>query len=189
MPNSRIESAFLLDDNILETLGAWTTDGNNLVGGGGNLLGSNDFFGFNFITNGIVRGGFRDSGEFFLSEGSLNPQSNYIHRIRNEETNTNVPVTLFSFNIPDNRVFKFHADVNFITEDGLTWGNFERKITARREGILADNSKETFNYTERFGDTSTNAYWERSGNLVELKIKGVTGQPTFFSAMIKYFGA
>jgi hypothetical protein len=189
MPNSRMEIATVLNDDVLEALGAWTTDGNLLIGGGGQLLGSRDFFGFNFITNNIVRGGFRDTGEFFLAEGSLNPQSQYIHQVKNAETNNNTPLTVFQFNIPDNRVFKFHADINFITEDGLTWGNLERKITARREGALADSSKETFNYTERFGDTSIDAYWERSGNLVELKVRGVTGQPTFFSAFIKYFGA
>lgn len=189
MPNSRIEAANLINDDILETLGAWTTDGNLLIGGGGNLLGSNDFFGFNFITSGIVRGGFTASGEFFISEGSVNPHTRRHQLIRTGESINNTPITLYSFNLLDDRVFKFHADVNFITEDGLSWGNVERRITARREGSLVNNTKETFSYTERKGDTSINAYWERSGNLMELKVKGVSGQTTFFSTYINYFGA
>ncbi len=189
MPNSRIESAFSLSQDDIKAIGAWTTDGNNLLAGGGQLLGSLDFFGFNFITNGIVRGGFKDTGEFFVSEGNTNTPTRFHHLVRTLNTFNNSAQTIFSFNLLDNRVFKFHADVNFITEDGLTWGNVERRITARREGALANNTKETFSYTEKEGDTSVNAYWIRSGNLMELKVKGIIGQQTFFSTYINYFGA
>lgn len=189
MPNSRIETAFFIDDNVLEKAGAWTTNGNHLLGGGGQILGSLDFFGWNMITNGEVRGGFTNDGQFFLSEGNLNSPTRRFHLIRAIETVNNTPVTIFSFNILDNRVFKFHGDINFITEDGLSWGNVERKVLARREGALVDNTQETTNYTERVGNQSIDAYWKRSGNLMELKVVGVAGQITYFNSFINYFGA
>lgn len=189
MPNSRIEAAPFLNDDIIEAAGAWTTNGNNLLGGGGDKLGSLDFVGWNMITSGNVRAGFTNDGQFFLSEGNLNTQSRRYNLIRTAETNNNTPITIYSFNIPDNRVFKFSADVNFITDNGLNWGNVERKVTARREGSLVDNSKESTDYTERFGNKSIDAYWERSGNLMELKVKGLIGQITYFSSYINYFGA
>jgi hypothetical protein len=189
MPNSRIEAAFFLDDNILEKAGAWTTNGNTLLAGGGDVLGSLDFVGWKMVTSGAIRAGFTNDGQFYLSEGNLNAHSRRYHLIRTQESINNTPLTIFSFNIPDNRVFKFSADVNFITDDGLSWGNVERKMTSRREGALVDNSKETTEYTERFGNKSIEAYWERSGNLMELKVKGLNGQATYFSSYINYFGA
>ena len=188
MPNSRIEAATIINEELLESLGAWTTNGNNLLGGGGQLLGSNDFFGFNFITNGIVRGGFRNTGEFFLAEGSLNPQTQNVSLVRTQTTMDNNPQTIFSFNLLDERVFRFNASIVFTTNDNLSWGSLDRSITARRVAALAENTQETSSYTEREGNTSIDAFWERSGNLVELKVRGLNGQNVFFTGFINYFG-
>ena len=189
MPNSRIEAATFLSDEQLELLGAWTTDGNNLLGGGGDLLGSNDNFGWFFITNSIRRGGFFNTGEFFLSTDGLNPDHRAVFKPLRFSTSDETDQTKFTFTIPDNTVYNFNVGLQFRNQAGTSWGRLQRLITVNREGITVTNSDMTYPETERFNADGSNVRWNINGNDIEMIVNGLIAQDLIWTGLIRYQGA
>ena len=188
MPNSRIEASNFLSDDQLELLGAWTTNGNNLLGGGGSLLGSNDDFGWFFITNGIRRGGFFNSGEFFLSINGLNPDHRAVFKPLRFQTVDDSDQVAFSFNIPDLTVYNFNVGVQFRNQDGDSWGRLQRMFTVNREGAVVTSSDQTFPETERFNSDEVNARWTVNGTTIELLVNGLNAENLIWTGLVRYQG-
>lgn len=188
MPNSRIEASNTLNDDQLELLGAWTTNGNNLLGGGGGLLGSNDNFGFFFITNGIERAGFFNTGEFFLADSAFNPNHRAVFKPLRFQTIDELDQVVFSFSMPTDTVYNFNIGVQFRNEDGANWGRLQRSVTANRVGGVVTLSLETFPETERFNAATSNVRWVLSGTTVQLVVNGLSGTSLIWSGLVKYQG-
>ncbi len=188
MPNSRIETSGTYNLEQLETLGCWVTQGNHLGFGGGNKLGSLDNYTFHFITNNQNRGGFRETGERFLTNPSGNIYSEYRELTKNLVTNDDSEDYIFRFYIPDKTMYKFSIDINYLSEDYLSWGNFERKIVCLRNNLNVTISKPTMNYTEST-DKRIEAYWKFYGNELRFNVKGVSATNIVWTAKINYFGA
>ncbi len=188
MPNSRIETAFFLTEDDIELLGAWTTNGNNLLGGGGDKLGSLDNFGFEFITSGIRRGGFLDSGEFYLQQNGANLNSKYVKKPIRFITSDELDFNAFSFLIPDNTTYKFNVELQYRQSGGNIWGGFERKILVNRAGILSTKTLETMPFTERVNSIDTNIEWILNGNTIELNVNGISSSNLVWSGLISYQG-
>lgn len=189
MPNSRIEAATFLSDDALELLGAWTTDGNNLLGGGGDLIGSTDNFGFFFLTNSIRRGGFLNSGEFFLATNGSNPDQRAVFKPLRFTTDDETDQVKFSFTIPDNTVYNFNVGVQFRNANGTSWGRLQRSFTVNREGVLISNTDLTYPETERFNANGTKTQWIVNGNDVELVVNGLIAEDLIWTGLVRYQGA
>lgn len=187
MPNSRIEAAFFVSDEIIEALGAWTTDGNNLIGGGGDLIGSIDDFGFFFLTNSVRRGGFLNTGELFLQQSQANLDHRNVWKVVRTETNDALDTNAFTFSMPSNTTYKFSASVQYRGDAGTDWGGFERKVMAHRDGGTS-LTEQTFPFTEREGDSGTNARWTVSSNDVSLTLNGIAATNVVWSVIIQYQG-
>lgn len=188
MPNSRIEAAFRLTTDVIEALGAWTTDGNNLGAGGGDLLGSLDNYPFYFITNGIKRGGFQNTGEFFLTTNNLNPESNHRFKTFRLQTNDDIETVAFSFSLADKTTYFMNAEVVYQASGSAAYGALERKICYNRNGTSTIN-KEHSTYTDRVGNLTTNMRWRLTGNTAELVVKGIAATNLIWSGMIRTQGS
>ena len=188
MPNSRIstDNEFTIDE--LDLLGAWVTNGNSLIGGGGNLLGSTDNFGFFFLTNNVIRGGYKNTGERFLRNDSSETYSEYKETTRKLITNDNLEECIFKFFIPTNTIHKFTVNINFLSEDLETWGNFERKITILKTPTEIKMSRPTYIYSE-----STNhdikVYYKVVGDELRFYVNGLPSKKVTWTSYINYFGA
>ena len=188
MPNSRIETSNFLSDDQLELLGAWTTSGNTLQGGGGDELGSNDNFGWFFITNSIKRGGFFNSGEFFLSQNGSNPDHRRVSKVLRFQTLDDSDQVEFTFNMPDKTVYHFDATFNYRNQDGTIWGRLRRSILVNREGAILNISPQTFLETERFGNFDTDMNFLINGTTVELTFNGVDATNLIWTGLVRYQG-
>lgn len=188
MPNSRIESSGIWSEDQLELLGAWVTDGNNLLAGGGNVLGSNDNFPFYFITNGQRRGGFNELGEFFLCDNPSSFESFLRERVKKIETISDEENVIFSIYIPNDTVMNFFSKVIYLTKDALSFGTIGRDVTCLRKGNVITFTGETMPITERKGNQTTKTFFRANGNAVELVVKGILGTSLKVSGQLKYQG-
>jgi hypothetical protein len=188
MPNSRIESSGLWSEDQLELLGAWTTDGNNLLSGGGQVLGSLDNFPFYFITNGLRRGGWSESGEFFLCDSFSSPDSYLREKVKKIETLSDEESVAYSIYMPDDTMMNFSFKVLYLNKDGSSFGTLGRDITALRKGSSINFSSETYSVSERKGNKETKTFVRQNGNLVEFGVKGIQATSLKWSCQFKYQG-
>lgn len=186
MPNSRIETGGITQEQ-LESIGGWTTDGNELFAGGGNLLGSTDNFNWYYITNNIRRGGWSTTGERLLIP-DINEGDSWFREIpKRKQTFDDFTDYIFRFFMPDNTLYKFSININFVDETKTNWGNFERKITVLRENGNMHLSRVTFPYTETT-NKAIEGYWTNFGNEVRFNIKGLALNTITWTAYVNYFG-
>lgn len=188
MPNSRIESSGLWSEDQLELLGAWTTDGNNLLSGGGQVLGSLDNFPFFFITNGLRRGGWSESGEFFLCDSYSSPDSFLREKVKKIETLSDEESVAYAIYVPDDTMMNFSFKVLYLSKDGSSFGTLGKDVSCLRKGDTISFSSETNQVTERKGSKVTNSFIRKNGNLVEFVVKGINGQSLKWSCQFKYQG-
>jgi hypothetical protein len=188
MPNSRIEAAFTLTDDIIETLGAWTTDGNALGVGGDNLLGSTDNFEFFFITNGIRRAGFLANGYRFLQTPGTSTGGHARYRELTFETQTTdaTETVVFSHAIADNTNYRYQAHTQFLSQDNSEYGGFQRSIIARRL-TSTTLGKEHAHFTD-VTDLNTRSFWRVQTNVMQFVVQGLAATTINWSGMITFQG-
>jgi hypothetical protein len=188
MPNSRIETSGLWSKKQLELFDIWTTDGNALISGGGNVLGSTDNYPFFFITNGLKRAGFNEAGEFLLCDYLATPETYLKEKVKKIETQSDEEVIPFSIYVPDDTLINFSVKMIYLNKDGSNYGTIARDITCLRKGSTIIFTGETNIITERIGNKSTSLFFRQNVNAVEIVIKGITGLSLKWSSQLKYQG-
>ena len=188
MPNSRLEVSPIITPEIIEALGVWMTTGNNLLAGGGQILGSKDNFGYFFIANDVKIGGFFNSGEFFLSQDELNPDHRAVFKTIKFETNDDTDQNPFIFTLPNKTIYNFKIGLQFRSANGASWGRLVRTVSANREAGLMDITKNTYPESERVGANNVETVWEKNGLTVRLKVNGLPATNLKWSGLIQYQG-
>lgn len=188
MPNSRVEIAAAINSDDIENAGGWLTTGNNLGAGGGDRIGSKDNFRWKFITNNIVRGGWDTDGSLYIVENETFPDRELHTLMRSASTNSLTPETLFSFNIPDRRIYSITFDIVYLNELNTNFGRISRSVSFHRDGGALSLSKETSEITEKYGNKGIDANFINLGNELQIQVQGLSGDNIKFSGMIKYHG-
>jgi hypothetical protein len=188
MPNSRIESSGIWSEDQLELLGAWTTDGNNLLSGGGNIIGSLDNFPFYFVTNGLRRASFNELGELCLIDSPSNFSSFKREKVKTCETNSDEEVVIHSIYLPDDTLMNFSSKVLYLDRNGISFGTLARDISVLRKGTNMIFSKPTFPITERNGEKASNLSYRQNGSSVEIVVKGILSTNLKWSGQFNYQG-
>lgn len=185
MPNSRIESSGITPQ-LLDVLGAWTTDGNPIGAGGGNLLGSTDNFGWYFITNNVRRGGWSQTGERLLFVDGVNPNEYFRELPLTKKTYDDFEDYMFRTYLADNTLNRYIIDVMFSSLDGTTHGTFRREIMGLTIGGVSSLLKETTPHT-LINDKRIKVGFKLFGRELRFNIKGLNKQINW-SGKITYQG-
>lgn len=161
----------------------WSTSGNS---GSGLILGTSSNDDWSFISNALVRGGFKASGEMFLKTHALFSGSEKVNLTSAVQTIGATPTSIFILNVPSSFSGRLTCSVQGRKDDGTQRSAFERSALFYREGASASLSSKVHT---QFTDKSQAIYdltMVASGSTIIAKVTGKAGETINWSGSFEY---